>query len=168
MGAHFRIPIMTSISWDEIPTIINEESAIFLADNRTTYEDEFDDDGIVDDSEFDESNKDENNAINQVIDKAKQRTAKMKSLVKKLTSQLPVEPYHKLQFTQKEAVLVVGGETEGVSLESCKLLRARNCIRVHVPLTNDIDSLNVGVAVGIITFEMKRQFIMRKIEEKLE
>lgn len=173
MGAHFHIPILTSISWNEISTIINEESAIFLADNSTTYANEYKDDRIMDDSDiyFDENSKEnENNEINQLIDKHKTKnaTAKIKSFVKQLTSQLPVKPYHMLQFTQKEVVLVIGGETESVSLESCKLLHSRNCVRVNVPLINNIESLNVSTAVSIITFEIKRQFITRKMENKIE
>jgi len=109
----------------------------------------------------------EDDTINQLISQIKtyKPTAKTKLLVKKLISQLPIKPYYALDFTEREIVLVIGGETEGISLESCKLLRARNCTRVNVPLTNGVDSLNVGVAVGIVTFEMKRQFVTRKINE---
>ncbi|XP_011705229.1 PREDICTED: rRNA methyltransferase 3, mitochondrial-like, partial [Wasmannia auropunctata] len=184
IGAHFRLPIFTSLSWDEIPTLISNESAIFLADNNVAYENdlrdctdnsesspdiEFDDDCIKQDN-LDPSNDQiiEDNTINQLISqtKAYKSTAKTKLLVKKIISQLPVKPYFELNFTEREMVLVIGGETEGVSLESCKLLRARNCTRVNIPLTNGIDSLNVGVAVGIVTFEMKRQFVTRKIDDE--
>lgn len=184
IGAHFRLPIFTSLSWDEIPTLISNESAIFLADNNVAYENdlrdctdnsesspdiEFDDDCIKQDN-LDASNDQiiEDNTINQLISQTKgyKSTAKTKLLVKKIISQLPVKPYFELNFTQREIVLVIGGETEGVSLESCKLLRARNCTRVNIPLTNGIDSLNVGVAVGIVTFEMKRQFVTRKIDDE--
>lgn len=98
--------------------------------------------------------------------KADKPTAKTKLLMKRLISQLPVVPYYSLNYTQREAVLVIGGETECVSLESYKLLKARNCVRVNVPLTNGVDSLNVGTALGIVTYEMKRQFITRNIDDE--
>jgi len=186
IGAHFRLPIFTSVSWDEIPTLISNESAIFLADNSITYGNDLR--GYSINTEPDvytgsfveindymkkdniDTNNDriiEDDTINQLISQTKtyKPTAKTKLLVKKLISQLPIKPYYALDFTEREMVLVIGGETEGISLESCKLLRARNCTRVNIPLTNGVDSLNVGVAVGIVTFEMKRQFVTRKIDE---
>jgi len=185
VGAHFRLPIFTSVSWDEIPTLISNESAFFLADNSITYENNSRDYSInpdpdvgpfmeINDNYMKKDNVDTNNdqiieddTINQLISQTKtyKPTAKNKLLVKKLISQLPIKPYYALDFTERETVLVIGGETEGISLESCKLLRARNCTRVNIPLTNGVDSLNVGVAVGIVTFEMKRQFVTRKIDE---
>lgn len=185
IGAHFRLPIFTSVSWDKIPTLISNESAIFLADNNIVYENnlkdcavnpesnvslasiEVNDNYMKQDNLYIDANNNqtiEDNAISQT--KTYKSTAKTKSLVKKLISQLPVKPYYTLDFTEREMVLVIGGETEGISLELCKLLCAKNCIRVNIPLTNDVDSLNVGVAVGIVTFEMKRQFVTRKIDDE--
>ncbi|KAG5318887.1 MRM3 methyltransferase, partial [Pseudoatta argentina] len=185
IGAHFRLPIFTSISWNEIPTLISDESAIFLADNNIAYENVLTDlkmnpdtnegssikvnDNYVKQDNLDAHNEQiEDNTINELIDQTKtyKSTAKTKLLVKQLVSQLPVKPYYALDFTKREVVFVIGGETEGISLESCKLLRSRNCTRVNIPLTNGVDSLNVGVAVGIVTFEMKRQFVTRKIEDE--
>ncbi|XP_029678925.1 rRNA methyltransferase 3, mitochondrial [Formica exsecta] len=191
VGAHFRIPIHTSVLWDEIPTLISNESMIFLADNNIAYENKLQDNKVnpesnvstfieADDNNVKQDNYDTNSnqifendkpiedAVEELVDQTKSHkpTAKTKSLVKKLISQLPVESYYTLDFTKKEIVLVIGGETEGVSLESCKLLHARNCVRVNVPLTNGVDSLNVGVAVGIVTFEMKRQFVTKNIDDE--
>lgn len=177
IGAHFRIPIFTSVSWNEVPTLISEESAIFLADNNIAYENDLRDHTVdpestsIEDNDNDTkqdnaNNNIEDNMINELISKSHKPTAKTKLLVKELISQLPVKPYYEINFTEKEMVLVIGGETESVSLESCKLLRARNCTRVNIPLTNGVDSLNVGVAVGVVTFEMKRQFVTRNIDDE--
>lgn len=180
IGAHFRVPIFTSVSWNEVPTLISEESAIFLADNNVTYENnlrdytvdpestsiEDSDDGTKQDNNANNNQPIEDNMINELIRKSYKSTAKTKLLVKELISQFPVKPYYEINFTEKEMVLVIGGETESVSLESCKLLRARNCTRVNIPLTNGVDSLNVGIAVGIVTFEMKRQFVTRNIDDE--
>lgn len=184
IGAHFRVPIFTSVSWDEVPTLISEESAIFLADNNVAYEKDLRGhtvdlesiertsiEDIDNDTKQDNANNDqtiEDNAINELISKTKsyKPTAKTKLLVKEIISQLPVKPYYEINFTEKEIVLVIGGETENISLESCKLLCARNCTRINIPLTNGVDSLNVGVAVGIVTFEMRKQFVTRNIDDE--
>lgn len=164
---------------------------IFLADNNIAYENELKDNVInpelngnssieTDDNNVKQDNYDansdqileNNNSIGDTIDKlvnqtkSQKSTVKTRSLVKKLISQLPIEPYYTLDFTKKEIVFVIGGETEGVSLESCKLLHARNCVRVNIPLTNGVESLNVGVAAGIVTFEMKRQFVTKNMENE--
>ncbi|GAB1867159.1 RNA methyltransferase-like protein 1 [Camponotus japonicus] len=191
VGAHFRVPIHTSVLWDDIPTLISNESTIFLADNNIAYENELKDNMMnpelngntsieTDDNNVKQDNYGANsdqilendNSIEGTIDKLVDQTkshksiAKTRSLVRKLISQLPIEPYYTLDFTRKEIVLVIGGETEGVSLESYKLLHARNCVRVNIPLTNGVDSLNVGVAAGIVTFEMKRQFVTKNIKNE--
>lgn len=179
VGAHFRLPIFTSLSWDQIPKFISNESEILLADNNVTYETELEDSIVslesnVDTSIETDSNTEEqiseirindnsnDNEVNELINKLKP-TAKTRLLAKKLISQLPVVPYYALDYTKKEMVLVIGGETGGVSLQSCNLLRAKNCTRVHVPLTNGIDSLNTSIATGIVAFEIKKQFITRKL-----
>lgn len=189
VGAHFRVPIHTSVLWRDIPTLISNESTIFLADNNIAYENELTDNMMNPELngsisiETDDNNVKQDNYSAQILEndysiqedtidklvgqtKSHKSTAKTRSLVKKLISQLPIEPYYTLDFTKQEIVLVIGGETEGVSLESCKLLHARNCVRVNVPLTNGVESLNVGVAAGIVTFEMKRQFVTKNIENE--
>lgn len=191
VGAHFRVPIHTSVSWDDIPTLISNESTIFLADNNIAYKNELKDNMMnpelngntsieTNDNNVEQDNYNANSdqilendnsvedTIDKLVDQTKSHTstAKTKSLVKKLISQLPIEPYYTLDFTKKEVVLVIGGETEGVSLESCKLFHAKNCVRVNIPLINDVESLNVGVAAGIVTFEVKRQFVTKNIENE--
>jgi len=190
VGAHFRLPISTNLSWDEIPTLINEESNIFLADNNITYENEFENytankeannpiraEDLIgfEDKNFCEVNFNNNvdyDSKNKEIDKLLNETklnkssAETKLLVKQMISQFPIVSYYTLDFTQRETVLIIGGETEGVNIESCKLLHERNCVRINIPLTNGVDSLNVGIAIGIITYEMKRQFMIRNIKNE--
>jgi len=190
IGAHFRLPIITNLSWDEIPTLINEESNIFLTDNNITYENEFENytvnkksnnpiesENLIEfkDKDFSEVNFNDNinydskdKEIDRLLDETKlnKSSAETKLLVKQMISQFPIMPYNTLDFTQKETVLIIGGETEGVNIESCKLLCNRNCVRINIPLTNGVDSLNVGIAVGVITYEMRRQFMIHNIKNE--
>ncbi|XP_068899156.1 rRNA methyltransferase 3, mitochondrial [Tenebrio molitor] len=76
--------------------------------------------------------------------------------------QIPVFPYHGLDFNaSKHVVLIVGGETHGVSRSSYELALKSNGARVNIPLSNDVDSLNVGAALGVIAFEVKKQLVDR-------
>lgn len=73
---------------------------------------------------------------------------------------VPVVPYYGVDFTQSShIVLIIGGETEGISEEGYKLTAQRNGVRLNVPLSNNMDSLNTGTALGVIAFEMKRQLL---------
>lgn len=188
VGAHFRLPIHTNLLWDDVPTLISNESKLFLTDNNIGYENESNKSTFnpesdtntskeIDNSDVNKDNADVNinemnkddDTIDEAIDKAisqtggNKLTAKTKLLMRRFISQFSVIPYYSLDYTQSEIVLIISGETEGISLESYKLLKERNCVRVNVPLTNEVDSLNVGVALGIVTYEMKRQFITRQI-----
>jgi tRNA G18 (ribose-2'-O)-methylase SpoU len=76
--------------------------------------------------------------------------------------QIPVFPYHGLDFNaSKHVVLIVGGETHGISRSSYELALKSNGARVNIPLSNDVDSLNVGAALGVIAFEVKKQLVDR-------
>lgn len=72
---------------------------------------------------------------------------------------LPVLPYYGVNFSKLDhIVLILGGETEGISEECYKFVAERNGVRLNVPLNNDVDSLNINTALGVIAFEIKRQF----------
>jgi len=85
-----------------------------------------------------------------------------------LVARIPVLPYFSVNFKMsKHVVLIIGGETEGISEDSYKLAEEYNGVRLNVPLSNGLDSLNTGTALGIIAFEVKRQLTLMK-QENLE
>jgi tRNA G18 (ribose-2'-O)-methylase SpoU len=58
----------------------------------------------------------------------------------------------------KPIVLVVGGETRGLSNEAQKLITvAKHHAKIHVPLACGVESLNVAAAVAVLLFEIRRQ-----------
>lgn len=81
-------------------------------------------------------------------------------IAKELTGNIPVIPYYATDYTVGETVIVIGGETTGLSLEALALVRDKNGIRINIPMTNGVDSLNTGMALGIIAFEIKKQFAL--------
>ncbi|XP_043267769.1 rRNA methyltransferase 3, mitochondrial [Venturia canescens] len=83
-------------------------------------------------------------------------------IAKQILMSIPVKPYYAPDYASNEVILIVGGETEGLSYESVELAQKREGVRVHIPLTNNVESLNTGVALGIVAFEVKRQFAVRK------
>lgn len=82
---------------------------------------------------------------------------------------LPIFPYSDIDYKMcKHITLIIGGETEGISSESYALATEYNGCRINIPLTNDIDSLNTGSALGIIAFEIKRQLTEHTNADNIE
>ncbi|XP_033336618.2 rRNA methyltransferase 3, mitochondrial [Megalopta genalis] len=172
-GAHFRLPIHAFPSWDEVLPLINESSNIFVADSN--FGDEFvpkystdmlqPSSGIfdVDPKELKLSTAKHDDDANKSIVSESNEAANKKTM-RDLLLKLPIVPYYSMDYTKQEIVLVLSGETQGLSLDSYKLLNDRKAIRINIPLVNGVDSLNTGVALGIVTFEMKRQFIKKQAE----
>ena len=62
------------------------------------------------------------------------------------------QPYHIQDYTQPTAI-VVGTEATGLTAP----WRTASTQNITIPMSGDIDSMNVSVAAGILTFEAKRQ-----------
>lgn len=61
-------------------------------------------------------------------------------------------PYHDQDFTLPTAI-VVGTEATGLTED----WRSASTANIHIPMSGEIDSMNVSVAAGILIFEAKRQ-----------
>lgn len=132
-GAHFHLQIHKKMDWISIKEYLNARTGnVFIADNRIVTK--------TSDSDLNKDQPPDN--INDLI------------------TSLPIVPYYGVQFSNlSHIVLIVGGETLGISEESYKLATDCNGVRLNIPLNNNIDSLNTGTALGIILFEMKKQML---------
>lgn len=70
---------------------------------------------------------------------------------------LSVCSYDSVDFTGDHVVLVVGGETKGISLQAKKLAFDRFGECVTIPMLAGIDSLNSSVAGSILLYEINKQ-----------
>ncbi|XP_046476325.1 rRNA methyltransferase 3, mitochondrial [Neodiprion pinetum] len=190
-GAHFRVPIYKSQTWSEVQYLISENANIFVADNNsespvesnvdlgTSSSDSSsssDSDSSDSEAETDAGSKEGLKNTNKDSTEKSPRDAKLsksdenadsneakvrKQASHNIAEKLPVIPYFGTEYTSNETIIIVGGETEGLSPESVSLATRRDGMRVNVPLTNGVDSLNTGTALGILLFEIKRQFLSR-------
>jgi len=62
----------------------------------------------------------------------------------------------------KPLALIVGGEAEGASLKAKKL--AHTCL--HIPMPGGGESLNVGIAAGVLLFEVARQRSAKRMGQR--
>ncbi len=58
--------------------------------------------------------------------------------------------------SQQELVVVIGGETEGVSDCAKKFTHSHLGERIYIPLRNSMDSLNVVSATSVVLFELQK------------
>lgn len=79
---------------------------------------------------------------------------------------LPIVPYYEFDYCKTiPLILVIGGETLGLSEESYEFAKTRKGIRVNIPLQNSIESLNSATAIGILCFEAKKQMLKLVLNE---
>lgn len=111
-GAHFHLPILEDITWDDLTKqFTNEKNTKLLL------------------------------AVNQPS-----------------TTILQCLPYFQVEYNKSDnIIIVVGGETEGLSEEVFKIARTFHGKALNIPLSNNIESLNCVSAVSVILFEIKRQ-----------
>lgn len=129
-GAHFRAKILSEVSWSSLSSLSGQ---VCLADNNNTDSNEYS--AVAD-----------NNTLN-----AFRRIAPF---------DLPVIPYHEVDYCKTiPLILVIGGETLGLSDEGYEFARNRKGIRINIPLQNGIESLNSATAVGILCFEARKQML---------
>ena len=159
-GAHFRLPIYSCKEWEEIRLLVSKNAQIVVADNKVTVEEQ-----LINENESEEIGQVED--IEKNINEESEFNNKRNKYEKvDLFGEVPIVPYFSVDYTQGETVIIVGGETEGLSEESFKLVDYTQGIRVNVPLNNGVESLNSGMALGIIAFEIKRQFLIAAKEVK--
>lgn len=76
---------------------------------------------------------------------------------------LPIAEFKRFS-NEQETVVVIGGETEGVSQQAKKFTHSHLGQRVFIPLRRGIDSLNVASATSIILYELQKTFVSNEIK----
>uniref|UniRef100_A0A1B6J9J2 tRNA/rRNA methyltransferase SpoU type domain-containing protein n=2 Tax=Homalodisca liturata TaxID=320908 RepID=A0A1B6J9J2_9HEMI len=73
---------------------------------------------------------------------------------------LPHHMYYDVDYASNSSIVVViGGETEGLSYDAFSLAAHHKGSRVSIPMSNCVESLNSGCALSVILFEIKKQFL---------
>jgi hypothetical protein len=152
---------VSDIEWDELETHVEDEASVFLADNSAYILQDIQED---EDINVENSDDDEEDMI-----KCNPEISDPFELYKNSLNSIPVVPYFAVDYVnQAPVMLVIGGETEGLSMNAFKLARDRYGVRLNVPLSNNIESLNSGMALGIIAFEIRRQFLIKLQHKSVE
>jgi tRNA G18 (ribose-2'-O)-methylase SpoU len=197
-GSHYRIPILSNITWSQVPAILPpaDNIKVYLADsNQITTEQNLDEtmatrnsmamqeieqtkdyelsdvesdvesDDVDDEDDYDDYNVDEDGEISarknseklteDIEEEPSYRSFKVLSAYKNAPINNIV--YDKVDYSNKHTVLVISGETSGLSLPAKKLAYDHFGECVHLPMTGGVESLNCAIAGSIVMYEVAKQ-----------
>jgi len=155
-GAHFHTPIVQGVNWVEVQGLLTDPwSQLVVADLPR--------EGDVEDNIEDSLPLGELEKRVEMIEERLTMGEEEEELVVGEFKQLPPPSmdYTKfnLQAGFKEVVVVIGGETEGVSGAAYRLCHRMGGSRLHIPLRNSVNSLNVISAASVILFRIQQAML---------
>merc|ERR1719397_1581056 len=153
-GAHFLLPLVERVGWGDLAAsgMEDEFPLVVLADlqhGREQSHGQLDTEASLArlEEEVVQLGEEDKNQLYGDAELAAQYRA------------LPVrtEPYSqfKLPLGYKSTLVVVGGETEGVSDASYMFCHRNNGVKLFVPLRNNVNSLNVISATSLVLFKLQ-------------
>ncbi|OQV22254.1 putative rRNA methyltransferase 3, mitochondrial [Hypsibius exemplaris] len=134
MGAHFHIPIQYNMTWDTISNHLPNPASVYIADNL------------------------EERAPGPHLDRGETRGARL--FPRPYKHRMPIIPYHHVDLKQGAVVLIIGGETAGVSQAAYLAAEERRGRKLVIPMGNYVESLNAASVVAVLAFEMRRQRLL--------
>ncbi|KAM3616752.1 uncharacterized protein V6R79_022646 [Siganus canaliculatus] len=164
MGAHFRLPIYSSLAWDDIEKHLPKRVTVHVADNscgsaNTSRE--------TDDSQANVSSKPSkagdygwistrSNPKNMHYEEYDSDSDSDCEFDGMSLPRVDTKLYHE-GWARTPTAVVIGGETQGLSVESVQLAEKTSGHRLFIPIVPDVESLNSAMAAGILLFEGRRQ-----------
>ncbi|KAM4844272.1 rRNA methyltransferase 3, mitochondrial isoform 2-T2 [Thomomys bottae] len=150
MGAHFQVPIINNLEWETVPNYLPPDTRVYVADNCGLY------------AQAQVANKagGHTKGADRRFLKFHKNEEKDVDIGTDWLPELEVQNYD-LDWTEAPAAVVIGGETQGVSLESLQLAESTGGKRLLIPVVPGVDSLNSAMAASILLFEGRRQLRVR-------
>ncbi|XP_077051016.1 rRNA methyltransferase 3B, mitochondrial [Siphateles boraxobius] len=157
MGAHFRLPIIPSLTWNEIPSHLPKTATIHVADNCSTTMTE--DDHTV-------TTKKQKKPSDYGWVRGHQHPRKVEyedgdlSGFEDYDSRKSLETqYYYIDWVARHTGLIIGGETHGLSREALQLAERTGGRRLLIPMIHGMDSLNSAMSASILLFEGRKQLL---------
>lgn len=162
-GAHFLVPILEKVGWESLENHVPGYPHVVIADVHT------------DNTQFDALER------NRELLELEEAAARLGHIEPKDDDDLKLDlsyldpeltrryrevavdtqPYTHFNLNPgcREAVVLIGGETEGVSDAAYRFCHKLNGSRLHIPLRNGVNSLNVISAASIVLFRVQQALI---------
>ncbi|XP_017347383.1 rRNA methyltransferase 3B, mitochondrial [Ictalurus punctatus] len=157
MGAHFRLPIIPSLSWSDIQFHLPPSATVHVADNSS---------GSVAELELAGTPRRQKKAgdygwvssrhISRKVYCEDEDEEDKVGGSRQASPVLEAQPYH-MSWTGNHTAIVIGGETHGLSQEALRLAEETRGRRLLIPMVRGVDSLNAAMAASVLLFEGRRQ-----------
>ncbi|XP_071621257.1 rRNA methyltransferase 3, mitochondrial [Heliangelus exortis] len=159
MGAHFRLPILSSLDWESLPNNLPAGIQVCVADNK-------DPGARAERVALQRAGSDPSNpkAAVKSQPKAAPECEDEEEEASACLPELPTQFYYE-DWTQTPVAVVIGGETHGLSPDALHLAASTGGKRLVIPVVPGVDSLNSAMAAAIVLFEGKRQWLQRHKQE---
>ncbi|TNN66060.1 rRNA methyltransferase 3A, mitochondrial [Liparis tanakae] len=168
MGAHFRLPIYSSLNWDDVEKHLPEPVTVHVADSGCGADGSRD----SEDSQVNASRKPSKAGDYGWVSAKPNRNMRYEEYDSDSDSdsdsdceggglslpRVDSKPYHE-SWAQRATALVIGGETHGLSLEALQLVEKTAGRRLFIPVAPSVDSLNSAMAASILLFEGRKQLL---------
>lgn len=155
MGAHFRLPIIPSLSWSEIQIHLPPITTVHIADNPSSSRTELELSGNLrwQKKPGDYGWVSRRHISRKVYDEDEEEKV---GGSRQAGLGLETQPYH-MSWTGSHTAIVIGGETHGLSQEALQLAEETRGRRLFIPMVQGVDSLNAAMAASVLLFEGRRQ-----------
>lgn len=167
MGSHFRLPIYPNLSWDDVEDHLPKPVTVHVADSSCDARKRRE----TEKSELEASHKpskaEDYGWVSTRASKSKTRYQEYDSDSDSDSDsefeglslpRVDAKLYHE-NWAQGPTALVIGGETNGLSIESVQLAEKTAGHRLFIPVVPDVDSLNSAMAASILLFEGRKQLL---------
>ncbi|XP_010151087.1 PREDICTED: RNA methyltransferase-like protein 1, partial [Eurypyga helias] len=152
MGAHFRVPIVSNLDWESLPSNIPAGVQVCVADNK--------DPGTEAETASVPRGAGGAGSAPDAPSEHQDEEGAAGVCVPELAAQ-----HYSEDWTRAAVAVVIGGETHGLSPDAYRLAASTGGKRLVIPVVPGVDSLNSAVAAGIVLFEGKRQLLRRHKQE---
>ncbi|XP_035535917.1 rRNA methyltransferase 3A, mitochondrial [Morone saxatilis] len=167
MGAHFRLPIYPSLDWNDIENHLPKPVTVHVADSSCGA----DTSRETNDSQVNVSHKPAKAGdYGWVSTRPNHKNMRYEEYISDSDSdsdsefdglslpRVDTKLYHE-SWAQSPTALVIGGETQGLSLEAVELAEKTAGRRLFIPIVPNMDSLNSAMAASILLFEGRKQLL---------
>uniref|UniRef100_A0A8C2XIM4 Mitochondrial rRNA methyltransferase 3a n=1 Tax=Cyclopterus lumpus TaxID=8103 RepID=A0A8C2XIM4_CYCLU len=162
MGAHFRLPIYSSLDWDDMEKHLPKPVTVHVADSGCGTDRCSD----SEDSQVNVSHKPSKAGDYGWVSTKPNRNMRYEEYDSDSDSdceggglslpRVDSKLYHE-SWAQRATALVIGGETHGLSVEAVQLAEKTAGCRLFIPVAPLVDSLNSAMAASILLFEGRKQ-----------
>ncbi|KFO74390.1 RNA methyltransferase-like 1, partial [Cuculus canorus] len=163
MGAHFRLPIVTNLDWESVPSNLPAGIQVCVADNKESGAQAETVSVLRGGGRTGSAPGDLKAPVKSKLDVAPEHEDE-ESMAGVCVPELAAQYYYE-NWTQAPVAVVIGGETHGLSPDAIHLAASTGGKRLVIPVVPGVDSLNSAIAAGIVLFEGKRQLLQRHKQE---